>query len=157
MRQSLQRALGGSRSWHNWRRTADGSRKTGAFGSRAVRWLVPAAEEEAALPLLLTVSERSARGNPGLDGILLFEVLRSERATRSVCLWAEPGCWASSRQLRLLTWRPSRSKVNAQCRSKRRALQTWEKWTSWVSRPTILHPALSSSIPRQSGDPPSWK
>ena len=43
-----------------------------------VRWL--AAEEEAALPLLLTVRERKARGSPGLDGTLLPDILKSARA-----------------------------------------------------------------------------
>jgi hypothetical protein len=67
MRQSLQRALGGSSSWHNWRRMGVGSRKTGALGSSVVS-AVAAELWPDALPLLLTVNDRKARGRPGLDG-----------------------------------------------------------------------------------------
>jgi hypothetical protein len=79
-RQSLHRALGGSRSWQSWRRTDICRRKTGALGSNVVKWL--AAEDEAALPLLLTVSERKALGNPGLDGTLQPDIFKSAKAMR---------------------------------------------------------------------------
>lgn len=69
MRQSLHLALGGSSNWHSCFLTADGNRKTGALGSSAVS----AVARPEALPLLLTVSERNARGNPGLDGTFCLQ------------------------------------------------------------------------------------
>ena len=77
---------------------------------------------------------------------------RSARATRSTWRWAEPGWWAVTRHVRLLTCRSARSSANAACRSKRRLLQTcWcaeYLFFSLFNPPLLLK--LTTFVPTQS-------